>query len=93
MRRTVVHHAYYVCRRVGLAGLVRQALIEGEQRVGTLVERFTDVPLESSVTELQELMAAEQTRADAIDTAFEYRGLGAYRSIELSSNRPNSVVS
>lgn len=70
-------------QRDGVGPVLRRGLEKGERNVGTRLPALCDTACRAlSARELRTLQSAEDGLRDIIDTAYDYRGYGAYRSIE-----------
>lgn len=69
--------------RDGLVTVVSRALKKAERTAGVAAPDVVDAGFESlSMREIRRRQRAERTLDDVLDTAYDYRGFGAYRSIE-----------
>jgi predicted O-methyltransferase YrrM len=70
-------------QRDGVSPVVRRGLETAERDAGTALPGICDAVCRAvSARELRGYQSAENSLADIIDTAYKYRGYGAYRSLE-----------
>lgn len=75
--------------RDGLGSVLTRALEKAERNAGTTAPApFDRVCRWLSVRELRRRQRRERTVSDVVDTAYDYRGVGAYRSLEPMQVRP-----
>ena len=81
--RSYLSGASRLCRRDGFGPVLRRGLEKAERDVGNALPAVGDTICRAlSVRELRDYQSTEDGLDDIIDTAYGYRGYGAYRSIE-----------
>jgi cephalosporin hydroxylase len=81
--KSYLSSANQLYQRDGFGPVLRRGFEKAERDIGTALPDICDaVCREMSVRELRGYQSAEHSLEDIIDTAYNYRGYGAYRSLE-----------
>lgn len=82
---TLLRRGFDICRSEGLNSLLRKGTRYGLNRAlvsASTIQVVDDLCYSKSVERLYQRMEAESCLDDVLDTAFDYRGYGRYRSIK-----------